>query len=53
VWTRFELVAAAKEWSPTKRAPMLPMLLWGKLELIEETKTDLGEVKKLLMSKAV
>ena len=56
-WTRFELVAAAKDWNAAKRATVLPTLLRGKLvdiyiELSEETRGDLAEVKKALMSKA-
>ena len=55
-WTRFELVAAAKEWNVRKRAIVLPTLLRGKLldiyiELGEDTRADLAEVKKTLMSK--
>ena len=30
-WTRFELVATAKEWNAGKRATVLPTLLHGKL----------------------
>ena len=30
-WKRFELVATVKEWSPEKRAKVLPTLLHGKL----------------------
>ena len=56
-WTRFELVAAAKEWNTGKRAIVLPTLLRGKLldiyiELGEDTRANLAEVKKTLMSKA-
>jgi len=29
VWTRFELVATAKEWNTAKRATVLPTLLCG------------------------
>ena len=55
-WTRFKLVAAAKEWNTGKRAIVLPTLLRGKLldiyiELGEDTRADLAEVKKTLMSK--
>ena len=36
-WIRFELVAAAKEWTPEKQALILPTLLRGKLvECYEE-----------------
>jgi len=56
-WTRFELVATAKEWSSAKKAIVLPTLLRGKLvdiyiELSDTTRADLAEVKKALMSKA-
>ena len=56
-WTRFELVAAAKDWNTAKRATMLPTLLRGKLvdiyiKLSEEIRGDLVEVKKAVMSKA-
>ena len=57
LWKRFELVATAKEWSPEKRAKVLPTLLHGKLvdiyiDLNDETKATLAEVKKALMKKA-
>ena len=53
-WTRFKLVAAAKEWNEGKRATVLPTLLRGKLvdiyiELSEGTRANLVEVKKALM----
>ena len=56
-WTRFELVAAAKEWNTTKQATVLPTLLYGMLvdiyiELSDTIRADLAEVKKVLMSKA-
>ena len=56
-WTRFELVAPAKDWNVAKRAMVLPTLLQGKLvdiyiELSEDTRGNLAEVKKVLMSKA-
>ena len=56
-WKRFELVATAKEWSPEKKAKVLPTLLQGKLvdiyiDLNDETKATLAEVKKALMKKA-
>ena len=56
-WTRFELVAAGKEWNEGKRATVLPTLLRRKLldiyiELSEGTRANLVEVKKALMSKA-
>ena len=46
-WIRFELVAAAKEWSPENQAPILPILLRGTLvECI--TKNNAKTVKKEL-----
>ena len=47
----------SKEWNAGKRAIVLPTLLRGKLldiyiELGEDTRADLAEVKKILMSKA-
>ena len=56
-WTRFELVATAKEWNPEKKAIVLLTLLRGKLvgiyiELSDTTRADLVEVRKALMSKA-
>ena len=50
-WKRFELVATAKEWSPKKRAKVLPTLLHGKpidiyIDLNDDTKGDLVEVCK-------
>ena len=56
-WTRFELVAAAKEWNAAKQATVLPTLLRGKLvdifiELDDDTRADLTALKKALMSKA-
>ena len=55
-WRHFELVAATKEWKMAKRATVLPMLLCGTLvdifvKLSEETRADLTELKKVLMSK--
>ena len=49
-WIRFELVAAAKEWSPEKQALILPTLLRGKLvecyvDLDTETKKSANSVK--------
>ena len=45
-WTRFELVAVAKEWNEAKQLTIVPTLLRGKLidfytELDDATKTDL------------
>ena len=56
-WTRFELVASAKEWNEAKQKSVLPTLLRGKLvdyfvELSDETKADLQAVKQALMKKA-
>ena len=52
-WTRFELVASAKEWNETKQKSVLPTLLRGKLvdyfvELNDKTKADLQAVKQAL-----
>jgi len=51
------LVTTAKEWNAAKRATVLPMLLCSKLvdiyiELSEEGRANLAEVKKALMVKA-
>ena len=56
-WTRFELVAAAKDWNANKRKVVLPTLLRGKLvdiytTLDEETRGDLQCLKKELMTQA-
>ena len=56
-WTRFELVAAAKEWSTERQAAILPTLLRGKLvdhyiELDATTRADLKQLKAALMTKA-
>jgi len=53
-WTRFELVAAAKEWNEAKQKLILPTLLRGKLvdtyiQLNETTRENLGTIKKVLM----
>ena len=55
-WTRFELVATAKEWDDDKKV-ILPTLLRGKLvdiymTLSEETRGALPELKKTLMRQA-
>ena len=55
-WIRFELVAAAKEWSQEKQALILPMLLRGKLvecyiELEADTKNAVKCVKEELMKR--
>ena len=56
-WTRFELVAKAKDWNDARQKLVLPTLLRGKLvdyytEADEETRDDLGRLKSLLMTKA-
>ena len=56
-WTRFELVAAAKQWSTERQAAILSILLRGKLvdhyvELDMTTRTDLKQLKTALMTKA-
>ena len=56
-WTRFELVATAKEWNTAKQLAILPTLLRGKLvdfytELDDETKQDLQLMKSALMKRA-
>ena len=53
-WTRFELVASAKEWDEAKQKLILPILLRGKLvdvyvQLNETARVNLGNVKKALM----
>ena len=52
-WTRFELVAKAKEWDAAKQLTVLPTLLRGKLldrfvDFDEETKGDLAKLKSAL-----
>lgn len=56
-WTRFELVATAKEWNEAKRLTIVPTLLRGKLidfytEFDEATKGDLSSLKLALQEKA-
>ena len=56
-WTRFELVAAAKNWDDAKQLVIVPALLCGKLvdsfvELSEEDRTDMQTLKKVLSAKA-
>ena len=56
-WTRFELVADAKDWNENKRKVILPTLLRGKLVDIyltidEETRGNLQHLKKALMRHA-
>ena len=53
-WTRFELVASAKEWNKAKQKLVLPMLLRDKLvdsyvSLDDLTHENLGTIKKVLM----
>ena len=50
-WTRFELVADAKDWNENKQKDILPMLLCRKLVDIyltidEETRGNLQHLKK-------
>ena len=52
-WTRFELVAKAKEWEKAKQLTVLPTLLRGKLvdkyvDFDDETKSDIGKLKSAL-----
>ena len=56
-WTRFELVATAKECNEEKRLTIVPTLLRGKLidyytEFDDATKTNLATLKKALQEKA-
>ena len=56
-WTRFELVATAKEWNEAKQKSILPTLLCGKLvdyyiDLSDETKGSLSAVKKAFMERS-
>ena len=56
-WTRFELIADAKDWNENKRKVILPTLLRGKLVDIyltidEETRGNLQHLKKALMRQA-
>lgn len=63
-WTRFEFVAAAKEWDAAakewdaaKQLTVIPTLLRGKLidyyvELADDTKSDLGRLKAALQKRA-
>ena len=56
-WTRFQLVASAKEWNAKKQKVILPTLLRGRLvdyyaEFDEATRGDLERMKTLLMTKA-
>ena len=52
-WTRFELVAKAKEWEAAKQLTVLPTLLRGKLveknvDFDDETKGDIDKLKAAL-----
>ena len=56
-WTRFEFVAAAKEWTTNKQLTVIPTLLRGKLidyyvELEDATKNDLALLKAALLDKS-
>ena len=56
-WTRFELIAAAKEWDEEKQLKVLPTMLRGKLletymDLAGEEKADLVKLKDALLKKA-
>lgn len=56
-WTRFELIAAAKEWNNAKQLTIVPTLLRGKLidfytEFDDATKNDLAVLKQALQVKA-
>ena len=56
-WTRFELVAKAKEWDDNKQLAVIPTLLRGKLldafvELPAGTKDSLENLKKALSERA-
>ena len=49
-WTRFELVAAAKEWNDERKKVILPTLLRGKLveyyvDADEATRGDLANLR--------
>jgi len=55
-WTRFELVAVAKEWSDDRKKLVLLTLLCGKLveynmEADDATRGDLANLKSFLMTK--
>ena len=56
-WTRFEFVAAAKEWNANKQLAVIPTLLRGRLidyyvKLDDETKGDLRLLKVVLQERA-
>lgn len=55
-WTRFELLAKAKEWNAAKQLIVLPTLLQGKLvdyytEFDDDTKGNIGKIR-LTLAKA-
>ena len=55
-WTRYELVAKAKEWNAAKQLIVLPTLLRGKLvdyytEFDDDTKGDISKIR-LALAKA-
>ena len=55
-WTRFEFVAAAKEWNTNKQLAVIPTLLRGRLidyyiELDDDTKGDLKLLKAVLQER--
>lgn len=56
-WTRFELVAKAKEWNDQRQVAIVPTLLRGKLvdyylDLTADEKETLKKMKEALMEKA-
>ena len=56
-WTRFEFVAATKEWTANKQLTVILTLLRGKLieyyvELEDATKNDLALLKAALLDKS-
>ena len=55
-WTRFEFVAAAKDWNANKQLAVIPTLLRGRLinyydELDDDTKGDLKLLKAALQER--
>ncbi len=56
-WTRFELVAVAKQWEGPKQLAVIPTLLRGRLvdyyiDLEDPEKADIGVLKKALAKRA-
>ena len=56
-WTRFELIAKAKEWDEPKQIAIIPALLRGKLldayiDIPDENKATLGALKQSLAERA-